>query len=213
MSTYADYFNEHYQGDVPSGPVRMIISSNEESAGNMDSDDVRAESCTIEELMDQEEVPQSAQQKSVESLPRPSLFLGWIPSSSAVWVLDTYVGVFLLTISNVLLHTLDHIKALCKAQLHELSQNIVSFPRIYLVVPFVVLEELDHLKSLDKRENDTSIASCSRSASHWILTTVQTQKYMRTISQDPLHPHRWVLHVQTMLSTPSRHLVCCIYLC
>lgn len=94
MSTYADYFNEHYQGDVPSGPVRMIISSNDQLADNMDSGSVQAESCTLEELMDQEELPQSAQQKSVESLPRSSLNLGWIPSSSTVWVLDTYVDIF-----------------------------------------------------------------------------------------------------------------------
>ena len=88
MSTYADYFNEHYQGDVPSGPVRMIISRNEKSAGDMDSDSVEAESCTVEELMDQE-VPQPAQQKPAESLPGSELRLDRIPSSSAVWVLDT----------------------------------------------------------------------------------------------------------------------------
>lgn len=161
----------------------------------MDSDSVEAESCTVEELMDQE-VPQPAQQKPAESLPGSELRLDWIPSSSAVWVLDT----------NVLLHTLEHIQALCKAQLHELSHNLVSFPRIYLVVPFVVLEELDHLKLTNKQDNGTHVAASSRSASHWILSTVQLQKYMRTISQDALHPHRWVLHVQTMLSVPSRDL-------
>ncbi|WFD15191.1 hypothetical protein MARU1_001206 [Malassezia arunalokei] len=89
MSTYADYFNEHYQGDVPSGPVRMIISSNEKSTGDMDSDSIQAESCTVEELMDQEEVPQPAPQKSAQSLPGSELILDWIPSSSVVWVLDT----------------------------------------------------------------------------------------------------------------------------
>lgn len=91
MSTYADYFNEHYSGSMSSGPVRMTISRNEVSTDDMDMGQMDTESCLVEELMDQEDEfqPHPPAPTSPAAICTP--FLSWIQTSSVVWVLDTYV--------------------------------------------------------------------------------------------------------------------------
>ena len=77
-----------------------------------------------------------------------------------------------------------------------------------MVLPLVVLEELDVLKTSSRQEEGVSLATSARRASHWILQTVQTQKYSLDLNQVPLPPQRWVLHVQTLSSlAPTSDLV------
>lgn len=88
MSTYADYFNEQYRGHVSSGPVRMIISrSDAPTTGLADA----SESCTVEELMDQEELAASTAPSEHHPTSSSTGFLSWMDSSSFAWMLDTYV--------------------------------------------------------------------------------------------------------------------------
>lgn len=196
MNTYADFFNASYQGDMPSGPVRITISREEPVADSSGNALMENECCSMEELMDQDET-QSSPAIEMPRISKDTAFFTWIQPSSVVWVLDT----------NILLHTLQHIEAVCNAQLNELYTGLSLSPRIYLVLPLVVLEELDVLKTSSRQEEGVSLATSARRASHWILQTVQTQKYSLDLNQVPLPPQRWVLHVQTLSSlAPTSHL-------
>lgn len=196
MNTYADFFNASYQGDMPSGPVRITISREEPVADSSGNAFMENECCSMEELMDQDET-QSSPATEMPRISKDTAFFTWIQPSSVVWVLDT----------NILLHTLQHIEAVCNAQLNELYTGLSLSPRIYLVLPLVVLEELDVLKTSSRQEEGVSLATSARRASHWILQTVQTQKYSLDLNQVPLPPQRWVLHVQTLSSlAPTSHL-------
>lgn len=166
MNTYADFFNASYQGDMPSGPVRITISREEPVADSSGNALMENECCSMEELMDQDET-QSSPAAEMPRISKDTAFFTWIQPSSVVWVLDT----------NILLHTLQHIEAVCNAQLNELYTGLSLSPRIYLVLPLVVLEELDVLKTSSRQEEGVSLATSARRASHWILQTVQTQKY------------------------------------
>lgn len=207
MNTYADFFNASYQGDMPSGPVRITISREEPVADSSGNALMENECCSTEELMDQDET-QSSHATEMPRISKDTAFFTWIQPSSVVWVLDTYVAFLAHLCSNILLHTLQHIEAVCNAQLNELYSGISLYPRIYLVLPLVVLEELDVLKTSSRQEEGVSLATSARRASHWILQTVQTQKYSLDLNQVPLPPQRWVLHVQTLSSlAPTSHLV------
>ena len=59
MNTYADFFNASYQGDMPSGPVRITISREEPVADSSGNALMENECCSTEELMDQDETQSS----------------------------------------------------------------------------------------------------------------------------------------------------------
>jgi len=91
MSTYADYFNEQYRGHVSSGPVRMIISRSESLPADLAG---APESCTVEELMDQEDLAATSSDTQVgPKASSPTGFLAWMQPSSFAWMLDTCVYV------------------------------------------------------------------------------------------------------------------------
>ena len=102
-----------------------------------------------------------------------------------------------LTCSNVLLRFLPLLQSLCEAILRLQWNDKTAMPRVYMVVPLVVLEELDQLKQSTRMEGGSTIGASSRQASHWILDTVQRQKYVHDFQGALLAPARWVLHVQT----------------
>lgn len=97
-------------------------------------------------------------------------------------------------------------QALFRAQL----QPHATTPRVYLLVPHVVLDELDQLKQSSRSHGSTTIGALARHASHWILDMVQQQKYSRTFEQRLLEPRRWILHVQALSARGAQHhqLVC-----
>lgn len=203
MSTYADYFNEQYRGHVPSGPVRMTISrSDKPTEGQWEA----SESCTVEELMDQEDPVGPAINAPTEG-PASTGFLSWLHPSSFAWVLDTYV--IFLTSRNILLSSLEHVEAFTHELLCAQLRPQSSMPCVYLIVPHVVLEEIDLLKQSTRPHGTTTIGALARRASHWILDTVQQQKYSRNYEQRPLDPKLWILHVQALStrSTEQHHLV------
>ena len=171
MNTYADFFNASYQGDMPSGPVRITISREEPVADSSGNALMENECCSMEELMDQDET-QSSPAIEMPRISKDTAFFTWIQPSSVVWVLDTYVAFLAHLCSNILLHTLQHIEAVCNAQLNELYTGLSLSPRIYLVLPLVVLEELDVLKTSSRQEEGVSLATSARRASHWILQTL-----------------------------------------
>lgn len=209
MSTYADYFNEQYRGHVSSGPVRMIISRSEPPTADLKD---TSESCTVEELMDQEDIATiTSDNRAGPNTSSSTGFLTWMAPSSFAWMLDTYVH--LTHGRNVLLSSLDHLQAFSHELFRVQLQPHASLPRVYLLVPHVVLEELDQLKQSSRPHGSTNIGALARRASHWILDMIQQQKYHRTFDQRPLDPRLWVLHVQALSARGAQHHhLVCIYI-
>lgn len=191
MSTYADYFNEHYEGEMPSGPVRLTTSKRMLGAQDMDTDGNSEEVWEVEDLMDNDDSAADqcdnkhghshTTKNSLESLTSS------LSSLSSVWVLDTCV----YTNRNVLL---DEIHTLCEiVDIQESHIRNSDSTFLQLVIPHVVLDELDALKNSPNllRGSSTTIGNGARRASRWILDVMQRQKY--TVS---LPPHLWPLQVE-----------------
>lgn len=93
MSTYADYFNEHYEGEMPSGPVRLTASKRMLDAQDMDTEGNSEEVWEVEDLMDNDD--SAADQCDNKHGPSHTTknSLGSLTSSlsslSSIWVLDT----------------------------------------------------------------------------------------------------------------------------
>ena len=83
MGTYADYFNEHYGGDVASGPVRVTIARAENDLDG--SSDV----WEVEELMEHEESGANADAPNTSTTDAAVRLDGIVTSRSSVWVIDT----------------------------------------------------------------------------------------------------------------------------
>lgn len=90
-----------------------------------------------------------------------------------------------------------------------LWQRALAEPRIYFVIPLVVLEELDALKTSTRMEGSETVGALARQASRWVLRTVQQQKYETRAGSLRLEPTQWVVHVQTVWSrdAAARHEV------
>lgn len=65
-----------------------------------------------------------------------------------------------------------------------------SAPFLQLIIPRVVLDELDGLKNSERALRHASVGQTARHASRWILDTVQRQKSQSRPKQ------QWPLHVQ-----------------
>ena len=120
---------------------------------------------------------------------------------------------------NTLLDSLEHLRGVCNLGLQRQRHTVDETPPVYLVVPLVVLDELDQLKASDRRhaEGNTvgglcapmTVGAAARRASHWILETVQHQKYATDSMSSALPPTHWVLHVETPSAARcDAHRVC-----
>lgn len=228
MPTYADLYNERLLAlgqSGPSNPVRLTISKRD-YVWEPQLDRFRyQEQWEQEHLMDHEQLhddrhfaaPASnanANSDSRESTP-PSIAAlqpmtlhrhpERLTHQPSLWVLDT----------NTLMSCLDLLKALFVALLtrnvayaaavtqQPPSLAVPTRPSlIKLVLPYVVVSELDGLK-ITRRKDDSGrpVASQAREANHWLLSALQKQK------RDPINQtganlseHLWPLFLQ-----PSTH--------
>lgn len=106
---------------------------------------------------------------------------------------------------NVLLSSLEYLQVFSHELFRAQLQPSASTPRVYLLVPHVVLEELDQLKQSPRPHGPTTIGALARHASRWILDMIQQQKYSRTFEQRPFDPRLWVLHVQALSARAAQH--------
>ncbi|SPO25590.1 uncharacterized protein UTRI_03309_B [Ustilago trichophora] len=229
MPTYADLYNERLLAlgqSGPSNPVRLTISKGD-YVWDPQLDRFRYEEQWEEEhLMDHEELDDDSHFAAApasnpngtcdtrESTPpsmaalQPMTLHGYpkgLTHQPSLWVLDT----------NTLMSCLDLLKALFAALLTRnvayaaaVTQQTPSSAvpirpsLIKLVVPYVVVSELDGLK-ITRRRDDSGrpVASQAREANHWLLSALQKQK---RVPIDPaganLSEDLWPLFVQ-----PSAH--------
>ena len=69
---------------------------------------------------------------------------------------------------------------------------------VAMVVPHVVVEELDALKSSERPlRGARTVGAAARGASRWLLDAVQRQKYGACSRGGALVPAEWPLHVET----------------
>jgi predicted ribonuclease YlaK len=82
------------------------------------------------------------------------------------------------------------------------SHAFVSSP-IMLIVPYVVVRELDGLKisaRRDRADSDLTVGQKAQRANRWILDAIQQQKKRSYCEQDvsvPIPEHAWILHVES----------------
>ncbi|SPO25944.1 uncharacterized protein UTRI_03309 [Ustilago trichophora] len=228
MPTYADLYNERLLAlgqSGPSNPVRLTISKGDYVWDPQLNRFRYEEQWEEEHLMDHEELRDDGHVAapapnangsfdSRESTPpsiaalQPMTLHGHperLTHQPSLWVLDT----------NTLMSCLDLLKALFAALLtrnvayaaavnqQPPSSAVPTRPSlIKLVVPYVVVSELDGLK-ITRRKNDSGrpVASQAREANHWLLSALQKQKRV-PINQTgaSLSEDLWPLFVQ-----PSTH--------
>ncbi|PWN54400.1 hypothetical protein IE53DRAFT_383022 [Violaceomyces palustris] len=228
MPTYADDYNERIQAlghDLPSGPVRLTISKGDYVQLPATGKWVYLENWQEEDLMDLQPLEQlessavshhrSSGQDGKRNEYAASGLNSILPdpgSAQTLWVLDT----------NVLLSNLPFIKALFAVLLNRSISAIVSQltkaghcrttpAPIAMVIPHIVLSELDGLKTSPRTQGGSTcnrpISSLAREANRWMLAAIQAQK--RAIVPIPcdgqekseaLPENGWVFHIQS-----SRH--------
>uniref|UniRef100_V5GI51 PIN domain-containing protein n=1 Tax=Kalmanozyma brasiliensis (strain GHG001) TaxID=1365824 RepID=V5GI51_KALBG len=216
MPTYADQWNEQQRAlgrSGPSNPVRLTISK-----GDYEWDPHLNRFCYVEQweeehLMEDEELHDANYLAAVSSavdghgsrgsspslpatLQNPVLSSSLDGMRTSLWVLDT----------NTLLSCLDLLKALFASLLTRNVAYAAAFKQghlhtrpssIRLILPYVVVSELDGLKISKGR----SVSSQARNANHWLLSALQKQKRVpideagANLSED-----LWPLFVQ-----PSSH--------
>ncbi|WFD08603.1 hypothetical protein MVES1_003979 [Malassezia vespertilionis] len=190
MATYADFFNARYTGERSAGPVRVTIAR-----GDADALEI-GETWTTEELMDAD-ADEERTGEEASSTP----FLPFAQTNSVLWVLDT----------NVLLGLLDALQHVFQRALAAVQSGVLEAPPLYLIVPLIVLEELDNLKHTERLldHNDAvqqrpvaTVGAAARRASRWLLESVQHQKHTRGLYS----PAQWVLHVQTQAFTHHQNI-------
>ncbi|SNX84248.1 uncharacterized protein MEPE_02956 [Melanopsichium pennsylvanicum] len=216
MPTYADLWNEQQAAlgqSGPSNPVRLIISKGDYVWDSQSSRFVYVEEWEEEHLMDHEELvdetyltaaPSERHPNSRDSTPppiaalQPASLQGYVHQPS-LWVLDT----------NTLISCLGLLKALFAALL---TRNVayassLAYPNhassrpssIKLVIPYVVVSELDGLK-ITRRNNESGrpVALQAREANHWLLSALQKQKRVPIDeSGSTLDELLWPLFLQT----------------
>ncbi|WFD32750.1 hypothetical protein MSPP1_003801 [Malassezia sp. CBS 17886] len=182
MPTYADYFNQTYQGDVPSGPVRVTLDVSHADG---------AETRSVEELMDQVD-------NAEDAFPRNARAQGASPSRSHAVV---HAWMQPLDTPNIILAHLDIVAGLVGETLDAAQSDPSCLPPVQLVVPHTVLDELDGLKYAERtlscgaRGRSLTAGAAARRASHWLLDTVQRQRYT-PVADANLPPSHWIVHIE-----------------
>ncbi|KAJ1599927.1 hypothetical protein NDA14_005328 [Ustilago hordei] len=221
MPTYADLYNEKLRASGqsgPSNPVRLTISKGDYVFDAETGRFQYEERWEEEHLMEDENYLDAPSPKgnsgSREPSPppmaalQPTLLFGQADNLThrpSLWVLDT----------NTLVSCLDLLKALFAALLTRNVAYAAAVKRptqhsaeptlpspIKLVIPYVVVWELDGLK-ITSRKNDSGrpVASQAREANHWLFSALQKQKRV-PIDQAGAHlaDTLWPLYAQ-----PSAH--------
>ncbi|PWN45353.1 hypothetical protein IE81DRAFT_188780 [Ceraceosorus guamensis] len=185
MPTYADLYA---LAPVSSGPMRLTISRNEhgeevwEEEELMDCDAGRGD--TTDVLTNNQDVD--------KSLPSGLGLISALASTEGpnIFVIDTNALLDALTLLDALY------KAVLAANVNALSTPTARPAPILLVVPSVVLRELDSIKKSNKNASPRA-----QQASRWILSMVHVQKHMTYFPvphQEQVIPQAaWALIVQT----------------
>ncbi|CEH19586.1 UNCHARACTERIZED [Ceraceosorus bombacis] len=185
MPTYADLYA---LAPVSSGPMRLTISRNElgeevwEEEELMDCDAGRGD--TTDVLTNQQDVD--------KTLPSGLGLISALASREgpSIFVIDTNALLDALTLLDALY------KAVLAANVNALSTPTARPAPILLVVPSVVLRELDGIKKSNKTASPRA-----QQASRWILGMVHVQKHMTYFPvphQEQVIPQAaWALIVQT----------------
>ena len=232
MPTYADLWNEQQRAlgqSGPSNPVRLTISKGDyvwdphSSRFRYDEQWEEEHLMEDEELLDidQSSTPSQLNASQVDSretspppltalqptvLSGPSCGLQHQPS---LWVLDTNTLMSCLELLKALFASLLTHNVAYAAGRHQQQQQHThpsESPNrpssIKLVIPHVVVSELDGLKITRQRDNSgRPVASQAREANHWLLSALQKQKRVTIDQADvPLAQDLWPLFVQ-----PSSH--------
>lgn len=228
MPTYADLWNEQQRvlGQLgPSNPVRLTISKGEyvhdPQTGRFRYDEHWEE----EHLMEDEECANghhltaspahdgggnSRESSPLSMAALQPIALQGCPLISAqqpsLWVLDTNTLMSCLELLKALfasLLTRNVAFAAATKQQYASSSALPTTPSsIKLVLPYIVVSELDGLKVTSRKDDSgRPVASKAREANHWLLSALQKQKRVSinelsaNLSQD-----LWPLFVQ-----PSTH--------
>lgn len=88
--TYADYFNDHYDGPVDTGPVRITIARGEQRVDAATGRTYAPDSWLDEDLMEFDREP-DAERVQITKRPPVSLVNALARFCGLVWVLDTCV--------------------------------------------------------------------------------------------------------------------------
>lgn len=226
MPTYADLYNEKLRAlgqSGPSNPVRLTISKGDyiwdPGSGRYRYDEQWEEEHLMEdeELIDNDHLTAPSSNGNADSRePSPPPMTALQPTpligqadnlthQPSLWVLDT----------NTLMSCLDLLKALFAALLtrnvayaaavQQQTQHsaVPTLPSpIKLVVPYVVVSELDGLKVTSrKNESGRPVASQAREANHWLFSALQKQKRVPIDAAGAHLPDTlWPLYAQ-----PSAH--------
>lgn len=202
MRTYADLWNDNLEASGqsrPSNPVRLTISKGDYVWDAQLGRFRYQEKWEEEHLMEDEELhhqtplatpspisDNGSRDPSPPLIPalQPSTLHGHLEGRShqpSLWVLDT----------NTLMSCLDLLKALFAALLTrnlayamsmssqtQQSHGPAAPAPIKLVIPYVVISELDGLKVTRRKEDGTGrpVAQQAREANHWLLSALQKQK-------------------------------------
>ncbi|KAJ1033085.1 hypothetical protein NDA16_000363 [Ustilago loliicola] len=226
MPTYADLYNEKLRalGQCgPSNPVRLTISKGDyvwdPELGRFRYDEQWEEEHLMEdeELIDDSHLSAPSSNGNADSSEpspppmtalQPTPLLGQadnLTHQPSLWVLDT----------NTLMSCLDLLKALFAALLtrnvayaaavrqQTRHSAVPTLPSpIKLVIPYVVVSELDGLKiTSHKNDSGRPVASQAREANHWLFSALQKQKRV-PIDEGGAHlpDNLWPLYAQ-----PSAH--------
>lgn len=230
MPTYADLWNEQQRASGqlgPSNPVRLTISKGEyvldPQTGRFRYDEHWEE----EHLMEDEDLIDdphsnaspdtgSAINSRASSPPamtslQPTLLHGYLLNaqhSPSLWVLDTNtlmscLGLLKALFASLLTRNVAFATAAAMQQQRLESSHLPTTPSsIKLVLPYVVVSELDNLK-VTRRKDDSGrpVAAQAREANNWLLAALQKQKRVPVgDSGASLSDDLWPLFVQ-----PSRH--------
>ncbi|CDS01842.1 uncharacterized protein SPSC_01492 [Sporisorium scitamineum] len=229
MPTYADIWNEEQRAlgqSGPSNPVRLTISKGDYVWDPQTSRFRYEEQWEEEHLMEDEELLDNtyataspsnsgtlnSRESSLPSLAalQPTALHGHssvLEHHPSLWVLDTNTLMSCLELlkalfASLLTHNVAYAGAI-KGQQHVQSSASPTRPSsIKLVLPHVVVSELDGLK-VTRRKDDSGrpVASQAREANHWLLSALQKQKRVTIDQADtPLSQDLWPLFVQ-----PSSH--------
>ncbi|TKY85656.1 hypothetical protein EX895_005196 [Sporisorium graminicola] len=229
MPTYADEWNEKQRAlgqSGPSNPVRLTISKGDYIWDPQGARFRYEEQWEEEHLMEDEELldhtlsaaapSYSSDVHTRETSPpsltalQPTTLNGYsrgLEHHPSLWVLDTNTLMSCLELlkalfASLLTHNVAYAASVRQQQPVQPSASPMLPSSIKLVLPHLVVSELDGLK-VTRRKDDSGrpVASQARAANHWLLSALQKQKRVTIDQADtPLSQDLWPLFVQ-----PSNH--------
>ncbi|CBQ72917.1 conserved hypothetical protein [Sporisorium reilianum SRZ2] len=229
MPTYADIWNEEQRArgqSGPSNPVRLTISKGDYVWDLQTSRFRYEEQWEEEHLMEDERLVDNTYSTASPSYGNdvngressPPALIALQPTTlnghsrtlehhPSLWVLDTNTLMSCLELlkalfASLLTHNVACATAIKQQQQQQQQQQQPVPSSIKLVLPHVVVSELDGLK-VTRRKDDSGrpVASQAREANHWLLSALQKQKRVTIDQADtPLSQDLWPLFVQ-----PSNH--------